>query len=94
MKKIIRIVDLRNQSEADLLDKILWGKNIPHNVVSHHDTAYNGIYALQKGWGFLEAPEQHSEEILSIYDDLQNAETIIEDEHKPRIIPKKNNIER
>jgi hypothetical protein len=53
-----------------LLDEILTGKNIPHMIRSYHDSAYDGLWQYQSGWGHLEAPVEYSEEILSIYKEM------------------------
>ena len=42
---------LENEIEAQLLDSILNERNIPHHIQSYHDTAYNGLFQTQKGWG-------------------------------------------
>ena len=45
-------------------------RDIPHRIKSYHDSAYDGIYQAQKGWGVVEAPLSYKEEIISIYRDL------------------------
>jgi hypothetical protein len=41
-------------------------KNIPHRIRSFHDTAYDGLFQFQKGWGELYAPLKLKGEILEI----------------------------
>ncbi|MEZ4550106.1 MAG: hypothetical protein R2860_07325 [Desulfobacterales bacterium] len=45
----IGVID--NAIEAQLVSSILTEQEIPHQIISHHDTAYDGLYQLQKGWG-------------------------------------------
>ena len=70
MEKLKRVVVLENAIQAQLLDSILTERNIHHVMVSYRDSAYDGIYQLRKGWGHVEAPERHREEILTICEDL------------------------
>ena len=45
---------------------ILEEKEIPHRIRSFHDTAYDGLFQFQKGWGEIFAPSEFNEEILDI----------------------------
>jgi len=67
MNKTEKIVALNNEFEAKLLDEILNEKSIPHIIRSYHDSAYDGLWQAQSGWGHLEAPSDYREEILEIY---------------------------
>lgn len=70
MEEFKKILVLENEIEAQLLDSILTDRNIPHFIKTYHDSAYNGIYQPQKGWGRLDAPEEYKKEILEIYKNL------------------------
>jgi hypothetical protein len=70
MSKQIKILMFRNEIEAMLLDEILTEKQIPHLIRSYHDSAYDGLWQSQTGWGHLEAPEEFSEEILRTYNQM------------------------
>ena len=65
-----KIVVLENEIEAQLMDSILTERQIPHRMKSYHDTAYDGIFQAQKGWGIVEAPESYRDEIKAIQEDL------------------------
>ncbi len=71
-KDFIKILKLDNEVEAQLMKNSLEERNIPHMVRSYHDSAYDGIYQFQKGWGVILAPESFKEEITEIYNDIQN----------------------
>ncbi|MCU0363505.1 MAG: hypothetical protein MUE32_09115 [Bacteroidales bacterium] len=73
MTKSVKILVLRNEIESILLSDILTERGIPHLVRSYHDSAYNGLWQAQAGWGHLEAPENFREEIFTIYSDLQKS---------------------
>ncbi|MGA2957897.1 MAG: hypothetical protein ABSF48_19495 [Thermodesulfobacteriota bacterium] len=70
MEEFKKILILENEIEARLLDSVLNERDIPHRIKSYHDSAYDGIYQAQKGWGVVEAPLSCKEEIISIYQDL------------------------
>jgi hypothetical protein len=63
----VKILVFDNEFEAKLLDEILTDKEIPHIIKSYHDSAYDGLWQTQSGWGHLEASEDKREEILQIY---------------------------
>jgi hypothetical protein len=70
MDEYKKITVLDNEIEAQLMDSILTERNIPHRMKSYHDSAYDGIYQAQKGWGHIEAPLEYEGEILAIHADL------------------------
>jgi hypothetical protein len=71
MEDFIKVVTLENNHEADLMDAILNEKNIPHHIESYYDTAFDGLYQTQKGWGRLSAPKYYHKEIMEIISELR-----------------------
>jgi hypothetical protein len=71
MEEYVKIVILENEIEAGLLHSVLSERNIPHMMRSYHDTAYDGLFQTQKGWGFVSAPAHHQDEIIQIVNDLR-----------------------
>ena len=67
-----KILTIENQIEAGLLSKLLDERGIPHVLKSYYDSAMDGLYQTQKGWGHIEAPEEYEEEILKIYRDISS----------------------
>jgi hypothetical protein len=67
----IKVVILDNEIEAGLLVSILSDRGIPHRMRSYHDTAYDGLFQTQKGWGCINAPESYREEIKEILSDVR-----------------------
>jgi len=61
-----KVATLENEIEARLLDSILDERNIPHLITSYYDTAYDGLYQTQKGWGHISAPDLYLKEIREI----------------------------
>jgi hypothetical protein len=70
MEEFKTILVLENEIEAQLLDSILTERDIPHFIKTYHDSAYDGIYQSQKGWGRVESPEEYKQEIMEIYASL------------------------
>jgi hypothetical protein len=66
-----KIVILDNQFEAQMMESILKDAGIPHLLRSYYDTAFDGLYQTQKGWGHISAPEEHSKKIKEILSDLK-----------------------
>ena len=71
MEDFVKIDTLENDFEAQLLDSILVERDIPHLMRSYYDTAYDGLYQTQKGWGHVSAPPEYRDEILEILSDLR-----------------------
>jgi len=70
MAKYEKILVLDNEVQARLLEAVLNERRIPHHLRSYHDTAYDGLWQQQQGWGRVEAPAEYRSQILSIHEDL------------------------
>ena len=70
MENYERILDLNNDFEAGLMDEILKDKKIPFGIVPSGDSALGGIWELENGWGYLEAPAEYKDEIIRLYKEL------------------------
>ena len=52
---------LNNEVEARLLSALLEEDGIPHYLQTYRDSAYDGIFQPERGWGHVEAnPEDHA----------------------------------
>ena len=71
MDNEIKIAVLENQFEAQLLSSILTERDIPHQLRSYHDTAYNGLFQTTKGWGAVYASDLYKKEITEILDEIR-----------------------
>ena len=52
------------------MESVLKEQGIPHYIRTYHDSAYDGIWQKQIGWGAVEAPEEYRDVIIGIYNDL------------------------
>ena len=71
MHKIKRIAGLNNAAEADLVSGILEEEEIPHFIKPVSEKAYDGLFEIQQGWGFIEAPEAYEKQILEILENFR-----------------------
>ena len=60
-----KVAVLDNEVQAELMDEVLSGRNLPHIMQSYYDSALDGIFQAQKGWGVILAPASAREEILA-----------------------------
>ena len=65
-----RILNLNSEIEAIRIREILDSNHIPHIIRSFHDSAYDGLFQHQYGWGVLEADETYEKKILKLVKDL------------------------
>lgn len=70
MGNIKKIATLDNIVQAQMLESLLKEQGIPHVIQSYHDSAYDGLFQGQMGWGHIEAATEHESEILALLDDL------------------------
>ena len=70
--EFINIAILENIIEAQLIDSILNEQNIPHMIRSFYDTAYDGLFQFQMGWGEICAPLSYKQEIIDILNDVRS----------------------
>ncbi|MBC8385233.1 MAG: hypothetical protein H8E57_06915 [Candidatus Cloacimonetes bacterium] len=65
-----KILVLNNEIEANLMKTELSKREIPHIIRSYHDSAYDGLFQMQKGWGIIKAPEEFEDRIKEIQRDI------------------------
>lgn len=70
-KPFVDVAVLENIVEAQLLESILAAENIPHRIRSYHDTAYDGLFQFQMGWGQINAPLIYKQKILEILKEIR-----------------------
>lgn len=67
----VKIATLESIVEAQVMESILADHAIPYRIRSFYDTAYDGLFQLQKGWGELYAPAGFKSEITEILTGLR-----------------------
>jgi hypothetical protein len=69
----VKIIVLDNAIEAQLVESVLSEQEIPHLIRSFHDTAYDGLFQVQKGWGEISAPSYVRQEIIDIVNEIRSS---------------------
>jgi uncharacterized OB-fold protein len=72
-KSLVKVFILKNWFEADIIKGELEKEGIPVLIRSFRDTAYDGIYIPQKGWGEVRVPEKEKKRAEEIIDALEKA---------------------
>ena len=65
-EEFVKIATIDDEVQAQLLEDELEERDIPHLVVSHGDTAYDGVFQTTQGWGHVEAPPDYHARIWEI----------------------------
>ena len=52
------LIQPENAAEAQALQSLLHQHDIPAEIVSFHDTAYDGLFQTQYGWGMIRVAEE------------------------------------
>jgi deoxyribose-phosphate aldolase len=68
--KWIKLITLDNQFQADLLKDALEKRTIPFMIREYKDTAYDGLFVTQKGWGTVMVDEDRLAEARQITEEL------------------------
>ena len=62
MERWVKAGIIENRFEGDRISQALNQAGIPFLIKSFLDTAYDGLYLPQKGWGAILVPEEFGEE--------------------------------
>jgi hypothetical protein len=68
-------IPLENDIEAQLLAAVLEEEGIPHFTRSFHDSAYDGLFQTQLGWGYMETPPGEEERVAQILQGIRSSRT-------------------
>ena len=62
-----------NQAEANVIKSVLEEHGIVAEIKSFHDTAYDGLYQAQYGWGLILVSEADFTEAERIVEEWRNS---------------------
>jgi len=74
----VKVGTVENRFEGDRISQALQKAGIPFLIKSFLDTAYDGLYIPQKGWGVVMVPEKKSEEAKGLISEVKK--TFIKEE--------------
>lgn len=69
-----KILTIKSEIDALRIKDILDSHKIPHIIRSYFDSAYDGIFQTQYGWGVLEADEKDETRILDLLKETMTEE--------------------
>jgi hypothetical protein len=67
---LVRVHTVENRFEADLLTQALKQEGIPVLLRRFEETAYDGLFVMQMGWGALLVPADYEEEARRLIDNV------------------------
>ena len=67
------LIKPENEAEANVIKMVLEENGIAAEIKSFHDTAYDGLFQSQYGWGVIRVSEEDFPEAQRIVDDWTNA---------------------
>jgi hypothetical protein len=68
----VKVGTVENRFEGDRILQALQEAGIPFFIKSFLDTAYDGLYIPQKGWGVVMVPEKNREEAKRLISEVKN----------------------
>ena len=71
---------IENRFEGDRISEALQEAGIPFLIKSFLDTAYDGLYIPQKGWGIVMVSEQNRGEVEKLISEIKKTFKEEEDE--------------
>jgi hypothetical protein len=69
----VKAATVENRFEGDRITQSLQEARIPFLIQSFLDTAYDGLYVPQRGWGMVLVPETRVEEAEQIIQEVKNS---------------------
>ncbi len=75
MENYVKVGIIDNEIEALLLETILKEREIPYLFRSYHDTAYDGLFQTQKGWGYVSTLEKYAGVVEQILKEIREKAT-------------------
>jgi hypothetical protein len=76
MKDTVRVCQLNDESEAEIVRAILDEQSIPCVIRKMEDAAYDGIYVAQGPYAFIESPRAYYDSIQQIVADVRESRTV------------------
>ena len=71
LDKLTRVAVLENRFEADLVTNALEKEDITYVIKQFGETAYDGLFIPQLGWGALMVPDTEAQRAEKIVDDIK-----------------------
>lgn len=79
----LRVIDLNNRNEADVISSILKDNNISYSLHCLEDSAFDGLFTGHMIWGFIEVDEEQKDLAIQLHQEYLASKSI-------EVIPEKN----
>ncbi len=66
-------LSIENKFEADIFTNILDEENISYDLIETHSLAYDGIFEMTMGWGYVEIPQEFKEKAQELYKEFKES---------------------
>ena len=73
MDRWVKAGVIESQFEGDRVSAALTEASIPFLIKSFHDTAYDGLYVFQKGWGAILVPGEFQERAEGLVEEVKRS---------------------
>jgi hypothetical protein len=73
MEQWVKVGTVENRFEGDRISQVLEEARIPFLIKSFLDTAYDGLYIPQKGWGIVMVSEKDKEEAERLISEVKKS---------------------
>lgn len=83
METFIKILELKEQFEADFMEQILNENKINHGIIKYEDNIFHNILSTKKNWGYISAAEKDKEKIINFHNELIISENSINNDDNP-----------
>ena len=77
------LIQPKDDAEALAIEALLKDHEIPSQVISFRDTAYDGLFQLQRGWGVIRVPEEHHARAMGLVTEWRNAPVHLPGDDEP-----------
>jgi hypothetical protein len=88
-QEFVRAAIIENIIESQILEAALTDRGIPYRIRSYHDTAYDGLFQMQKGWGEVRTPAERKNEVVEMLAEIRAAapDSTLADKNSPEEDP-------
>ncbi len=71
LERWVKVGTVENRFEGDRISQVLHEAGIPFLIKSFLDTAYDGLYIPQKGWGIVMVSKKQKEEAAALISEVK-----------------------
>jgi len=77
LNKQVKVHTIESIFEMDMIKDALDKEGLSYSIKEHKDTAYDGLFILQKGYATLFVEEQDKEKVQTIIERIKNLPYVV-----------------